>query len=203
MSTAAKKKASSVRHPRAIQRDRTKRPLSAPPAEQITARLTEVVHPATLQLVNDYPQLGLRARLLTLPGMVAFVLSLIWRQFNGVSELVRVVQQDPLLWVPPLPRVSQQALAPRLRTLPAALLLRRLCQLVPVFHARWQARQRPLPAAIAWAPSRYTPLLIGDGSTLDALIRKVGSLRDLPTHPLAGRMTALLELASRLPWRVW
>lgn len=116
MSTSAKKKASSVRHTRAIQRDRTKRPLSAPPDEQITARLTEVVHPATLQLVNYYHQLGLRARLLTLPVMVAFVLSLIWRQFNGVSELVRVVQQETLLWVPPLPRVSQQALAQRLRT---------------------------------------------------------------------------------------
>ena len=203
MSTSAKKKASSVRHTRAIQRDRTKRPLSAPLDEQITARLTEVVHPATLQLVNYYHQLGLRARLLTLPVMVAFVLSLIWRQFNGVSELVRVVQQETLLWVPPLPRVSQQALAQRLRTLPAALFLRLLCQLVPVFHARWQARQRPLPAVIAWAQSRYTLLLIGDGSTLDALIRKVGLLRDLPTHPLAGRMIALLELASRLPWRVW
>src|SRR5512147_2792040 len=102
MSPSAKKKASSVRHTRAIQRDRSKRPLSAPSDEQITARLTEVVHPATLQLVNYYHQLGLRARLLTLPGIVAFVLSLIWRQFNGVSELVRCViiadQQGPLVW---------------------------------------------------------------------------------------------------------
>jgi hypothetical protein len=203
MRTTTKKKASSVRHTRAIQRDRTKRPLSAPPDEQITARLTEVVHPATLQLVSYYHQLGLRERLLTLPVMVAFVLSLIWRQFNGVSELVRVVQQEALWWVPPLPRVSQQALAQRLRTLPAVLFLRLLCQLVPILHARWQARQRPLPAVIAWAQSRYTQLLIGDGSTLDALIRKVGLLRELPTPPLAGRMTALLELASRLPWRVW
>jgi len=203
MSTTPKKKASSVRHTRAVQRDRTKRPLSAPADEQITARLTEVVHPATLQLVSYYHQLGLRERLLTLPVMVAFVLSLIWRQFNGVRELVRVVQQEALLWVPPLPCVSQQALAQRLRTLPAALFLRLLCQLVPVLHARWQARQRPLPAVIAWAQSRYTQLLIGDGSTLDALLRKVGLLRGLPTSPLAGRMTALLELASRLPWRVW
>jgi hypothetical protein len=86
MSTTAKKKASSVRHTRAVQRDRTKRLLSAPPDEQITARLTEVVHPATLQLVSYYHQLGLRERLLTLPVMVALVLSLMWRQFSGVSE---------------------------------------------------------------------------------------------------------------------
>jgi hypothetical protein len=45
---AAKPKKSSVRHTRAIQRDRTKRPLSAPPAEAVVARLTEIVHPATL-----------------------------------------------------------------------------------------------------------------------------------------------------------
>ncbi len=203
MPATAKKKASSVRHTRAVQRDRTKRPLTAPPDEHIAARLTALVHPATLQLVRYYHQLGLRERLLTLPVMVAFVLSLIWRQFNGVSELVRVVQQEALLWVPPLQRVSQQALAQRLRTLPAAWFLRLLCQLVPVFHARWQTRQRPLPAVIAWAQRRYTQLLIGEGSTLDALIRKVGLLRDLPTHPLAGRMTALLELAARLPWRIW
>jgi len=86
MSTPAKKKASAVRHTRAIQRDRTKRPLSAPPDEQITARLTEVVHPATLQRVSYYHQLGLRERLLTLPVRVALVLSLSWRQFSGVSE---------------------------------------------------------------------------------------------------------------------
>jgi hypothetical protein len=101
-----------------------------------------------------------------------------------------VVQQEALWWVPPLRRLSQQALAQRLRTLPAELFLRLLCRLLPVFHARWQARQRPLPAVIAWARTRYTQLLICDGSTLDALLRKVGLLQELPTHPLAGRMTA-------------
>ena len=39
------KKTSSVRHTRAIQRDRSKRPLVSPPDEQIAARLTEIVHP--------------------------------------------------------------------------------------------------------------------------------------------------------------
>lgn len=114
-----------------------------------------------------------------------------------------MVPQAALLWVPPRWRWSQQALAQRLRTLPAELFRRLLSRLLPVFHARWQARQRPLPAVIAWARSHSTHLLMSDGSTLDALIRKVGLLRALPTHPLAGRMTGLLELASRLPWRVW
>ena len=108
-----KKKASSVRHTRAIQRDRTKRPPTAPPDEQIARRLTEIVHPATLAQLHYYHQLGLRERLLTLPIMVGLVLSMLWRQLNGVSELVRVVGQEVLLWVPPIPKVSQQALAAR------------------------------------------------------------------------------------------
>ncbi len=145
MSKPAKKKPSSVRHTRAVQRDRTKRSPSAPADEHIVARLTELVHPATLRLVSYYHQLGLRERILTLPVMVAFVLSLIWRQFSGVSELVRLIRTETLLWVPSLRKLSQQALDQRLRTLPAELFLRLLRDLLPVFHARWQARQRPVP----------------------------------------------------------
>jgi hypothetical protein len=48
------KKASSVRHTRAIQRDRTKRPLAAPSDEQVVARLTEILHLATLNQVSYY-----------------------------------------------------------------------------------------------------------------------------------------------------
>ena len=47
--------------------------------------------------------------------MVAFVLSLIWRQVGSVSEAVRVLGEEGLLWVGPL-TVSQQAMSERLRT---------------------------------------------------------------------------------------
>jgi hypothetical protein len=56
-----------------------------------------LIHPATLRLVSYYHQLGLRERILTLPVMVALVLSLIWRQFSGVSELVRIIRTETLL----------------------------------------------------------------------------------------------------------
>ncbi|MCB1823862.1 MAG: hypothetical protein KDJ54_04470 [Candidatus Competibacteraceae bacterium] len=46
------KKRRSVRHARAIQRDRTQRALGAPLAEAAVARLTEIVHPATLAQVS-------------------------------------------------------------------------------------------------------------------------------------------------------
>ena len=60
-----------------------------------------------------------------------------------------------------------------------------------------------MPPEIAWVQERYTACLIVDGSTLDALIRKVGLLRDLEKHPLAGKMTALLHLGSQIPDKIW
>jgi hypothetical protein len=50
--------------------------------------------------------------------------------------------------------------------------------------------------------TRYSAVLIANGSTLDVLLRKSGLLRAVTQAPLAGRMMALLDLASRLPWRV-
>lgn len=92
---AKPKKRSSVRHTRAIQRDRRQRPTSAPPAEAVVERLSELVHPATLAQVSYFHTLGLRVRVLTLPVMMGLVLSLLWRQLGGVAELVRVVQREP------------------------------------------------------------------------------------------------------------
>jgi len=196
------KKPSSVRHTRAVQRDRSKRPPAAPPDERISERLSEIVHPATLAQVAHYHDLGLRERVLNLPVMVALVLSMIWRQIEGVSQLVRVLRDEGLLWATPQ-QISQQAVSERLRTLPAELFQRLLLAILPQLQTRWQARQRPLPPEIAWAQSHYTHVLVHDGSTLDALLRKVGLLREADSQPLAGRMTALLDLASRLPRHIW
>jgi hypothetical protein len=200
--TKPPKKPSSVRHTRAIQRDRSKRPPGAPPGEQVVARLTEIVHPATLGQVAYYHQMGLRERSLTLPVMVGLVLGMIWRQMGSVGELIRTIQVELVLWVPPL-RISQQALSERLRTLPSELFLQVLLTILPSLHTRWQQRERPLPAEIAWAEAHYTQVAVVDGSTLDALIRKIGLLCDLDSTPLAGRMTGLLDLCSRLPLQVW
>jgi hypothetical protein len=197
------KKRSSVRHTRAIQRDRRQHATSAPSADAVIERLTEIVHPATLAQVSYFHTLGLRARVLTLPVMMGLVLGLLWRQLGGVAELVRVVQRETLLWVPPLRDLTQQALAQRLRSLPAQLFERVLNTVLPVVQARWQARQRPVPPVIAWAQTRYTAVLIADGSTLDVLLRKVGLLRESQQAPLAGRMMALLDLVTRLPRRIW
>ena len=196
------KKPSSVRHTRAVARDRSKRPSVAPPGEQVSARLIELIHPLTLGQVAHYHDLGLRERVLSLPVMVALVLSMIWRQIGSVCTLVRLLHDEGFLWSAPT-QVSQQALSQRLRVFPAGLFARVLQDLLPQLQARWAARARPLPPEVAWAQAHYAAVQAVDGSTLDALLRKVGLLRDHATAPLAGRMTGLLDLGSRLPRAVW
>jgi DDE family transposase len=195
-------KRSTVRHTRAIQHDRTKRPNTAPLDEQMNAHLTALIHPATFNQLEHFRQLGLRERVLTLPVMVALVLVMIWRQVGSVCELTRLLCTEGFLWCSPVP-VSQQALSQRLRVFPAALFEQVLHDLLPTMHARWQERDRPLPRELAWVRERYARVLAVDGSTLDALLKKVGLLREAESHALAGRLTALLDVCSRLPQEVW
>lgn len=200
----AKPKKSSVRHTRAIQSERSKRPTVAPSAASVEQMLTDLIHPATYAQVAAYQVMGLRHRILTLPVMMAFVLSMIWRQIGSVREAVRVLHEEGVLWVPPL-SVSQQAVAQRLRTLPAQLFRQVLLDVLPLMHERWQerqSRQRPLPAVLSWAQRYYTGVVAFDGSTLDALLRKVGLLRDLEEKHsalLGGRIASVLDICSRLP----
>ncbi len=196
------RKKSSVRHTRAIQQNRSKHPVAMPTDEKIGERLQDIVHPATLEQVRYFHQLGLRERTLGLPAMVAFVLDMIWRQIGSVSELVRIIQSEAVLWEQPR-EVSQQALSLRLSSLPSNLFLNVLNAILPKMRERWMQRERPLPQEIAWAAERYRAVLAVDGSTLDALLRKIGLLKDLPKNPLAGKITALLDLCTRLPEKVW
>jgi len=196
------RKKSTVRHTRAIQRDRIKRPISTPTDEQVKERLTELVHPATLGMVGYFHSLGLRERSLSLVVMVAFVIEMIWRQISGVREMTRIVQKEAILWASPV-KVSQQGLSERLSSLPAELFLKVLMGVIPVAQQRWQERERPILPEIAWAMAHYQGVYVVDGSTLDGLMRKIGLLKDLPNHPLAGRMTALLNLGSLLPAQIW
>src|SRR5579859_1229066 len=144
------KKPSSVRHTRAVARDRSKRPSVAPPDEQVSARLTELIQPLTLSQVAHYHDLGLRERVLSLPVMVALVLSMIWRQIGSVGQLVRQLHDEGFLWTSPT-QVSQQALSQRLRVFPPVLFARVFADLLPQVQARWAARTRPLPPEVAWA----------------------------------------------------
>src|SRR5690348_15207201 len=177
------RKQSSVRHTRAIQLDRSKRAPGVPPDEQIEAHLKELIGPAIYAQMDAYRAMGLRHRILTLPVMVAFVLGLIWRQMGSVSEAVRGLETEGILWVDAF-KVTQQAVSARLARFPPILFYQVLRDLLPVMLARWQARARPVPAVVAWARQKFTAVLVADGSTLDALLKKVGLLRASEGKPL-------------------
>ena len=107
--------------------------------------------------------MGLRERALTLPIMVALVLSMVWRQLGEVSQLVHLLRREGLLWSGPK-TVSQQALSERFRTLPAELFRRVLLAVLPLMHERWQTRHRPLPPELAWAQVKH--LLVATSDSL-------------------------------------
>jgi hypothetical protein len=198
-----KKKKSSVGHTRAIQRDRSKRSVIAPPDEEITHRLSELLQPAIQEHQVLYKKLGLRNRNLTLSVMVAIVVSMIWRQLgSGGSEVARLLRSEGLLWAPVM-TVSQQAISERLRFFPPEMFMRILQSILPELRKRRLARQRPLPPLLNWANQQYTAVLAVDASTLDALMRKVGLLRDRKIHPLAGRLMGVIDLCSWLPQTIW
>lgn len=199
---ATKRKQSTVRHTRAVQSDRSKRPLVAPPAGEVVERLQELVLPAAQKVQAGAFGPGLRLRKLTLVVMMAFILSLIWRHVGNITQGARLLNIEGLLWTG-MVNVSQQALSLRMGSLCSDLFLEVLVALLPVWHSRSRDRKRPLPPEVQWAQDRYSQVAICDGSTLDALLRKIGLLRGAATHPLAGRMTALLDMCSRLPWHVW
>jgi hypothetical protein len=59
----------------------------------------------------------MRDRILTLPLMVAAVVTLLWRQVFSVGELTRRLNRDDLLWAKVV-RVSRQAVSERFLSFP-------------------------------------------------------------------------------------
>lgn len=174
----------------------------APNNAVVEARLKELLSPAVFGQWWYGRLLGLRDRILTLPVMVSLTLTLLWRQVPSVCELARLLAREELLWSPRL-EVSQQALSKRLLTFPYELFQRILVALTPTLKQRWQARQRPLPASVVNARKHFLRLLSVDGSTLEALFRKLRSLQEVPAGTLAGKLGTVIDLASRLPEQVW
>lgn len=171
--------------------------------KQNTSHLQDLLSPAIYAQSGYYRSLGLRERILNLTLMVAATLTLIWRQVPSVQELARMLEQQELLWGKAV-KVSQQALSQRFLSFPASLFERVLHDLLPLLQARWHTRQqRPLPTAVKWARSHFDHIWAEDGSTLEALFRKLDSLQDVPQGKLAGKICTVIDLLTRLPVQVW
>ena len=171
--------------------------------EAIENRLKDLLTPAVFQQATYYRQLGMRSRILTLPLMVAAVLTLLWRQVPSVSELARMLDREDLLWCRSV-KVSQQALSERFLVFPYQLFEQVYKALLPDLQLRWEERQqRPLPSTIQVARQHFDHIWAADGSALEALFRKLKSLDDVPPGKLAGKMCMVIDLVRQLPVEIW
>jgi len=171
--------------------------------EVIATQLEQLLTPAITAQENYYRQLKLRDRILNLPLMVAMVLTLLWRDVAGVRELTRLLAREEVLWCDRT-SVSQQALSQRLLTFPAELFERVFKELLPKLKSTWYSRQnRPLPESVQFGLSRFERIWIADGTTLEALFKKLKSLEEVPFGQLAGKMGTVIDLMTRLPVEIW
>lgn len=175
----------------------------APSNEELEARLRDWLSPGTfanLKTVSDKTR-QLRERVLTLPVMVAIVLSLVYRQINGLSEALRVLEQEGLLWVEAR-LVSKQALSNRLRTLPANLFAQLFEQVLVRMQFQAHAEEEIVPASWQAVQLRFGAVWLADGSTLEAIAKQLDSLKEQASG-LGGKMMMIVEAFSRRPVAAW
>jgi hypothetical protein len=167
-----------------------RRNVPAPDNAAMDRHLEALLSPAVYSQQAYYRSLGLRDRILTLPLMVAVVVTLLWHQVPSVHELTRMLHRQDLLWAKAV-RVSRQALSDRFLSFPYELFEGVFHALVPRLKAQWANRSRPLPPSVAYAMKHFEQVWAADGSVLEALFRKLDSLKDCPTGQLAGKIWAL------------
>ena len=171
--------------------------------EAVAKHLEALLAPAVFAQQKYYKQLGCRDRILNLSLMVAAVLTLLWRQVPGVQELNRLLAREGFLWCQ-ITKVTQQSLSERFLVFPSELFERVFKDLLPQLQRNWQQRlKRPLPDSVKIALCNFERIWIVDGSTLEALFRKLKSLEDLKTGQLAGKICTVIDLVTRLPVEVW
>lgn len=171
--------------------------------EAISRQLKQLVKPCVYNQLAYYRALGMRERILSLPLMLAAVLTLVWRQVPSARELNRMLARENLLWAKTT-KVSQQALSQRLLTFPASMFERVLGELLVTLNQRWyQRKKRPLPLSVAHANQHFQQLWIVDASTLEALFRKLKSLEASTLGKLGGRICAVVDLKTRYPVQTW
>lgn len=183
-------------------RSRTNFPL--PSVEEIERRLRLILKPGGFATRQVKAEPGkpepkkLRDRLLTLPVMAVLVVSLVWRQIPSLSEALRLIAFEGLWEIEPF-EVSRQALSKRLMAIPAQLFAQMYEEALELL--RESEREEP-PSIEGSLQARFTALWAADGSTLEALRRKLKELREGQT-PLGGKMMAVVDLFTRGPRHTW
>ena len=130
-------------------------------AEQLEGLLTPVI----TRQENYYCQLGLRDRILNLPFMVAAILTLLWRDVAGVTELTRMLAREGFLWCSPK-TVSQQAISQRFLRFTAQLFEKVFKDLLPYLRANcYTKNNHVIPESLTFTLSKFHRIWIVDSSS--------------------------------------
>jgi hypothetical protein len=177
-----------------------------PAVEEVEQRLLDVLSPSLLaprQLERRDPRqphrlIRMRQRLLTLPVIVAIMVSLVWRRVPSIAEVQKVLAREGLLGMAPL-QVSPQAITTRLDVLPAVVM-------EPLLAAVCSRRQAQAPPAVphpCWAPGRHgvSWLALVEGAPLEALRKTTPLWREREGLVLGGKMMVMVAAFSHRP--VW
>ncbi len=107
------------------------------------------------------------------------------------------------MWCQPV-KVSNQAMSERFLTFPAEIFERVFKEMLGEFREKWHSRkQRQLPPSIEFSKAKFARIWACDGSTMEAIFRKLESLADVPIGQLAGKMGVVIDLVTRLPVEIW
>lgn len=181
---------------------RQRKQVPCPPIEEIEQQLYSILSPSSfkpLRLCSGKNQKKLRDRTLTLPVMMAVVLSLVYRQIPGIREVQRVLHEEGLLWVEKI-EVSVQAISQRLRKLPAQLFAQIFEQVIKVITK--ESDKSNIPANWQSVSEKFTEIWIADGSTLEQLRRKLKELRESP-KTLGGKIMMVVSAFTHNPVKIW
>lgn len=181
---------------------RQQKHVPALPIEEIDKQLYSLLSPGNfkpLKLCEGKDKKKLRSRILTLPVMIAIVVSLVYRQIPGLREVQRVLSQEGLLWVDRI-EVSAQAVSKRLLTLPIEL----FAQIFEQVMARINMQPQNQAVPENWQPvhEKFSAIWIADGSTLEALRRKLKALQE-GEKILAGKIMMVVEAFTHRPVTTW
>jgi Transposase DDE domain len=183
---------------------RTRSNFPLPSIEEIERRLRSILKPGGVATRRVKAEPGkpepkkLRDRILTLPVMAVLVVSLVWRQIPSLREALRLVALEGLWEIEPF-EVSRQALSKRLLAIPAQLFGQMYEEALERLRETEKKQPPPTEGSLQ---ARFTALWAADGSTLEALRRKLKELRGSAT-PLGGKMMAVVDLFTRRPRHTW
>lgn len=176
--------------------------LTTPPVEEIERQLYSLLSPESFKPLKDCrgkDNKKLRSRVLTLPVMMAIVVSLVYRRIPGLREVNRVLAQFGLMWVKPCV-VSVEAISNRLQSLPVTLFIEIFNQVTE--RIRLKERTTPIPEEWQTVSLMFSAIWIADGSTLEELRKKLKSLEGKGTV-LGGKMMGVVEAFTHRTVNLW